>query len=1543
MSDARHDLLFGVLAVQLDFLTVETLAAHLTGDGDLSARLLRGGALSEARRKVVDRAVREHLDAHAGDAEGTLASLRVEPTLGERLRRDAGEELQQTLSLLPGADTPAVAPDQTDTTAAHEGGETLGRYRVLRHHADGGLGMVSVALDTELGREVALKEVLPQYRNHDAATGRFVREAKVTGHLEHPGVVPVHGLGLHEGRPFYAMRFVRGDSMKVAIADFHRRKFATAAERNLALRALLGRFTDVCDAIHYAHSRGVLHRDVKPENVMLGKYGETLVVDWGLAKTLGTTDPETTEMPVAAGDGSGTQAGSAIGTPAYMSPEQAEGRLDLLGPATDVWALGGTLVTLLTGKLPIDATTRAETLEKVRRGATVVAGSCPRRVSEPLWSIGRKAMSRDIDRRYATAAELAADVQRWLADEPVRAHRDPLQVRVFRWVRKHPSLSSATATTVLLATVALVSLAGWHQRNLAVRRAEAQLQREVLERDAEDLIDRVAALRDESSWDAAQTLWTRLTKRLEQDAPATLRLKALRAGNDLRTALGLELALFESIGLAFDQDRRREIVRHNGRYHNLLLIHGLDVLDGDPAEVGQAIAESDIKTQILHVLDDWIAYPDTAVDGEHLLRVRLAAAPSRQVGQLLERLNADEADRLGRPLQLKPSEFDPKSETAASIGLRARLLRRAVGARQPEVLGYVEDLLRAGTFLYPQSFELHVESAQLLENTDPPRWLEALGHYQAALAVRQDVLGIWDNAGNTLRHLGRLQDAELHHMRAIRTDPNADRAHGNLAVTLKDLGRIEESLEHNRQAMELDHDAPLWPANRIQSLCDIGRFEEAVALAEKTLAAHPQHPSVTQAYARAANAVGKLEEGERYARKTLELARDPQTRLCAHSNLGYALNEQGRHDEALDALDQAVAIDPESAAAHSNRAHSFNSLGRYEEAEAAARKAVALEPENALFTGNLLVALKALNRTEELVATLGTQVAEDPQADAYAMLSDAYNGLGRHADSVDAAREAIRLDPEHAPAHSMLGRTLSDMGRHEEAVVACREAVALDERLAAGHGNLGRALSSLGRHDEAEAALNRALDLDPQLSMGHLNLGVIYSDTGRPQKALQAYAKALALKPQFGPAHSNRGMVLKRLGRLDEAATAYREAIRCGFGGPLVLHNLAHVLHKLGRLEEAEAVARQCVAEAPAFWVGHSVLADVLQERNDLEGAEAVRRRAVELTADGPDVSKTLLQLGLLLRNVQRPDEALGAFLQAAEADSGELRAWASATNILVGREEFAKVVEIAEPALAEVDGPKEPQAAMILRLNLGKALSALERPTVALAQFERLVADHPDQPVFGMKVAETQRAMGDCRAAAETCRGIADNEAVPKPMRQFACAQGTGCERSAELAARLPQVLAGEAEPAGAEELLALASFCANSRKRDLDAARLYRRALAWPDADRVERLLFHRFNAGAVASRLAEGVQRGGQPLDHTGHDRWRAQALAWMLSVAEDALAQNADEDRREQSRTALQALRHWSGDEARVDMRTSDPDRRTRLEEAIARLSAALKAD
>jgi eukaryotic-like serine/threonine-protein kinase len=341
----------------------------------------------------------------------------------------------------------------------------VGRYRALGAVpvAKGGLGEIWLAQDEELWRQVALKYLQEACAQDADARRRFVLEAEITGRLEHPGVVPVYGL-VHDGRgrPCYAMRFIHGQTLRDAIEQFHAADAPgrDAGERSVAFQKLLRSFLAVCQALAYAHSRGIVHRDVKPGNIMLGRYGETLVVDWGLAKPMATegdraADPtETLVAPVSAATVEQSVMGFVKGSPAYMSPEQAEGLWDAVGISADVYGLGATLYHLLTGRPPFTGDLPS-VLGKVKRGDFQLPRRLNKEVSTALEAICVKAMSLRPEDRYPTALDLAADVEHWLANEPVTAYVEPWTVKARRWLGRHQTLAAATVAAVLVATAAL--------------------------------------------------------------------------------------------------------------------------------------------------------------------------------------------------------------------------------------------------------------------------------------------------------------------------------------------------------------------------------------------------------------------------------------------------------------------------------------------------------------------------------------------------------------------------------------------------------------------------------------------------------------------------------------------------------------------------------------------------------------------------------------------------------------------------------------------------------------------------------------------------------------------------------------------------------------------------------------------------------------------------------------------------------------------------------------------------------------------------------
>jgi serine/threonine-protein kinase len=355
------------------------------------------------------------------------------------------------------------------------------QFEGLDFHAQGGLGMVFAGSDVQLHRRVALKFMHQHLAEIPWARERFLLEAEITGRLDHPGIVPVHGVGITEkGRPFYAMRFIKGETLDASIAHYHRPapQPDDPSARSLEFRTLLTRFVSVCNTLAYAHNCGIVHRDIKPENIMLGRYAETLVVDWGLALAVDRDETarrsgEATLLP-SSGSQAGTSSGGPAGTPAYMSPEQADD-CDHVDRRADVYSLGVMLYKILCGKVPYQSPRPVQILELVKQGNPTPPKQVNSSVPSALSAVCLRAMAKEPNDRYQTALDLAKDIENWLADEPVSAYQEPGSANLMRWVRKHRvlamTLMGSLVAFAILASIAAVGLGTYAQNESQLRTA----------------------------------------------------------------------------------------------------------------------------------------------------------------------------------------------------------------------------------------------------------------------------------------------------------------------------------------------------------------------------------------------------------------------------------------------------------------------------------------------------------------------------------------------------------------------------------------------------------------------------------------------------------------------------------------------------------------------------------------------------------------------------------------------------------------------------------------------------------------------------------------------------------------------------------------------------------------------------------------------------------------------------------------------------------------------------------------------------------------
>lgn len=1006
-----HNFLLGVLALRMGFAGREEVLRAMNAwaanqDQDLGQILVRQNALGEAERTALEMAAQNHLQRH-GDLTKSLAAMEAGPMIEDLV--ESG--MDQGLSTQLGASVAGLTAAGMATGVRAKAASSGGRFRPLRSHASGGLGEVFLARDEELGRDVALKEIHSWLAEDPHLRARFVLEAEITGGLEHPGIVPVYGLGYHEdGRPYYAMRFIRGESLMESIRRFHEQP-QDSGDRTVMLRKLLGCFVTVCNAVAYAHSRGVIHRDLKPENVMLGPYGETLVVDWGLAKLVGSraTDGQCESVlePASAGERAPTQLGAAVGTLAYMSPEQAAGQVDQLGPATDIYALGATLYVILTGQRPIQGTNYGEIVDNV------IAGRFPRpravhpQVPAALEAICLKAMALDPARRYQTAGQLADDVESWLADGPVQAWREPFRVRAGRWLRRHRSIVSGAAAAALVALVSLsigvvlLALANDEIRNAkTVAENNAVEARENLQTAlgaVDNFLIRVSQdprlrahnlepLRRELL-EIAVPFYQQFTQRKPEDpqlryqwAWAKFRLANIVAetGTKARAIELLEdsLNVLEPLAEEYPENQQYK----NGLEKCWLNLGVFYAESGRPEDARKAYQAAMAVNDELLVMDSGSAdfQNDRASLHNNLAQLALE-------GRELDRAEVEFRRALairGKLADAHPAEEDYHAtlannqtnlgallhrqghlEEAAGLMEDARKTQKALADRHPELPEYRRDLAATCSDL------------ALLENELPGRTADAEAMFREALDAQQrlvqehtDVAEYRRGLGRTELNLGafyykhgRTADAEAAWKRALEIHRQLVARHGDvpdyedgLAAVLNNLGNLDAETKRPQEAEAIYREALGIRRGLVRKHPDQPNYQSSLAIANENLAsllvASQRLKEAEAVYREAIRSLEDLVKNYRHVRAyVVELGAD-------YTKLGALLADRpeeslASYRKAMNTLgsDPALARDlaPVRAVlrnAHWGAAEALQRQGKYRDAVAELDQALALEP-----------------------------------------------------------------------------------------------------------------------------------------------------------------------------------------------------------------------------------------------------------------------------------------------------------------------------------------------------------------------------------------------------------------------------------------------------------------------------------------------------------------------------------------------------------------------------------------------------------------------
>lgn len=1405
-------------------------------------------------------------------------------------------------------------------------GDPGSRYQLHGEIARGGMGSILKGRDTDLGRDLAIKVLLDSHKDKPEVIQRFVEEAQISGQLQHPGIVPVYDLGqFSDERPFFTMKLVKGQTL-AAILEARKQLGDDRAK-------LLGIFEQVCQTMAYAHSRGVIHRDLKPANIMVGAFGEVQVMDWGLAKVLaagGVADEKKSHESRAAVSvirtvrtvgsetpcsvGSDTVMGAVLGTPGYMSPEQARGDVDLIDERADVFGLGAILCQILTGSPPFTG----KGPEAMRKTQTSSLDDVHQRLEEcgedaALIAIAKHCLAAEPWDRPRNAGLLATELSQYfesVADRLHQAELDRLEAatRAAEQQKRRRVLLALAASVLVTCGVAGGSWL-WTQQQLAeadrvkaqrdADLAQARTDKAIHEAElaefraiaAEELSRRQRQEADDraklaqqihSALAEAQRLRTQAEAAVEADEAALVpaleasrRAEALLAtgpadaelANQVR-ALVVELDeqhKGRSLLAAANQARLASSDAENDQNHELsrkaletvFTDYGFPAAETDPAAFGRWIRQHPpaVRDGLIAALDYWKLIGGQPADW---ITSALTAADDDPWRARLRQARSNQRTAL---IELAK---DPRAiEQPSSAVQLAKSLMAATPAAAEESVA----LLRRAHQRHPDDFWINYWLADELRSTVVNRPSESVSYAMIAVSLAPKSRFAHCALGKSLRDQGKYLEAIAAYRTALAIDPNHTSSHHNLAVALGNQGRSGEAY---------------------------GEYELVIAAYKKGIELNPKSSVTHYNLGQVLRLQGRLDEAVAAYRTTVQL--NPKYTL-AHSQLGFTLERQSKLGEAVVAYRAAVQLQPQVAGRQSALAAALEKLGRLNEAADAYRAAARLEPNSGFRHSDLGNVLMNQGKVDDAIAALRTAIRLDPRrAISYSNLGLALAKKGTLTDAVDMHRTAIRLDPKRAVSHANLASALISQGKLDEAVSAQRAVIELEPARAANYRSLAQTLERQGKLDDAVAAFRTAIKLEPNTGIGHTSLGHVLARQGKLAEALEEHRTAMTLEPQFASRHSHLGDALASLGKLDDAIEEYRKAIALDPKHAVSYRGLGTALDKQGKLDEAGAAYQRAAELDPKQALLQYRLGQELRAQGKLNEAIEAYRTAIKLE---PTQVLSYYNLALVLEIQGKLDEAVETFRTAIEVDPAYGCSHHSLGATLAKQGKLAEAVEACRTAIG-----LDPSHAGSHNA-LGFALAMDAKPNEAIKAYRTAIELSPEFGDAHHNLADTlinQGRFAEALAALERGQRLASGSPAwtntwPRSIKR--------AERLIELEAKLPEVLQGRTSPAGAVERLEYSEVC-HYKKQFAAAARLAGEALAAdPQVKGVRR-----YNA-ACSAAMAANTQEAGEPLDDAQRADWRKQSLEWLraeLAVNSSQLETGRPND----LRAAHDELHHWQRD-------------------------------
>lgn len=876
------------------------------------------------------------------------------------------------------------------------------QFDLDQHLANGGIGRVYVACDRELNRRVAVKRIQPKFASDVRARIRFAQEAEITGELEHPAIVPIYHYGIsEEGEPFYCMRLIEGRNLREVVPRLlepNTNKRTKEQFESIEFRRLLQSLVTVCRAISHAHAKGIIHRDIKPANIIIGEHGETMIVDWGLAKRLDThvvgdtvsINPRIVDFDVDERQEEChlTLDGIAVGTPAYMSPEQAT----INGPVgahSDIFGIGATLYFVLAGQAPYRSSTAQEALELARECSWRSARDICPAVPQALNAICRRAMMVSPSDRYASAELIADDIERYLADDPISVWQDGVATMVRRWIKKHRSetvVAAVSLAVLLVGAVAFSVNTSMANQRLKVAFASEQESRSL------------AMKHGDLAMKSLRSVTLNIQREL-QHVPAAqkVRLKLLETALD-----GLNQV---SIGVAQQSD----------------------------IDLGLVIAHRDLGDLFLEVgnVGGQLGVQSARREFDSALRIATKLAQREP-----EDIEAQRQLALCLQRMASIKEFDGSLAEAEAIYAQAHEHLEKLVRRDPAN----ESVIRSVAVSHNLQGDLLMKQGKIDQSGE---------HFLAAFRIREeqwsrgvrsedmdrDRIISFNKVGSYLQRVGKVSDAELHFRKALeasqeRADkmPNDFNASRDLSIAFyrvgkacQNGGRDDEALNYLQSSADLDRRRlSLDPANSLSQRDCVQSCNE-LATALRRLGRDDE----------AIEQLGfAIKTGEQMLLTSSSDKRVLRDLAYAYSDLGDLMKSQQpeaallHYENCLKLMQQSASLSPENLRSKSDvafgltkRADGLVKLKRTEEALADYTQAIELQRQRYIASPNDIVVQSSF---VEILHGMTDVLANSPKPE---------QALSFAEESVQAARKVSQQSQENKPVQVLLVQSLELLGR----------------------------------------------------------------------------------------------------------------------------------------------------------------------------------------------------------------------------------------------------------------------------------------------------------------------------------------------------------------------------------------------------------------------------------------------------------------------------------------------------------------------------------